>query len=78
MGNFKPRRVDTGVNPAAAQDGVEQYFAHEKNRYGLLIWTVGIARARAKLMLTNLAYNLDHLIFQERCKTMGEVRLQTA
>lgn len=47
---------------------VEQVFAHQKNRYGLFIRTIGLARAEAKLTLVNLAYNFDHLIFQERRK----------
>lgn len=45
---------------------VEHVFAHQKNRYGLFIRTIGIARAEAKLTLANLAYNFDRLIFHER------------
>ena len=45
---------------------VEHVFAHQKNRYGRFIRTIGIARARAKLTLANLAYNFDRLIFQQR------------
>jgi transposase, IS5 family len=43
---------------------VEHVFAHQ-NRYGLFIRTIGLARAEAKLTLTNLAHNFDRLIFQE-------------
>ena len=32
-------------------------FAHQKNRFGLFIRTIGIKRAEAKLTLANLAYN---------------------
>ena len=45
---------------------VEHVFAHQKNRFGLFIRTIGIARAEAKLTLANLAYNFDRLIFHER------------
>ena len=45
---------------------VEHVFAHQKNRFGLFVRTIGIARAEAKLTLANLAYNMDRLVFQER------------
>jgi IS5 family transposase len=50
---------------------VEHVFAHQKNRFGLLIRTIGLARAEAKLTLANIAYNFDRLIFHERAKAMG-------
>lgn len=45
---------------------VEHVFAHQKNRFGLFIRTIGLSRAEAKLTLANLAYNFDRLIFHER------------
>lgn len=50
------------------RSAVEHVFAHQKNRYGLFIRTIGITRAEAKLTLANLAYNFDRLIFHERRK----------
>ena len=50
---------------------VEHVFAHEKNRFGLFIRTIGLARAEAKLTLANLAYNFDRLIFHERRCSLG-------
>lgn len=50
---------------------VEHVFAHQKNRYGLFIRTIGLARAQAKLTLANIAYNFDRLIFHEQRKAMG-------
>jgi IS5 family transposase len=50
---------------------VEHVFAHQKNRFGLFIRTIGLARAEAKLTLANIAYNFDRLIFHERAKAMG-------
>ena len=45
---------------------IEHVFAHQKNRFGLFIRTIGIKRAEAKLTLANLACNFDRLIFHER------------
>jgi len=50
---------------------VEHVFAHQKTRFGLLVRSIGIARAEAKLTLANLAYNMDRLIFHERRAAMG-------
>ena len=50
---------------------IEHVFAHQKNRFGLFIRTIGLARAEAKLTLANLAYNMDRLIFHERSRTQG-------
>jgi transposase, IS5 family len=50
---------------------VEHVFAHQKNRFGLFIRTIGLARAEAKLALANIAYNFDRLIFHERRRAMG-------
>jgi len=56
---------------SAIRARVEHVFAHQKNRYGLFIRTIGIARAQAKLTLANLAYNFDRLIFHQRCVATG-------
>jgi IS5 family transposase len=56
---------------SAIRARVEHVFAHQKNRYGLFIRTIGIDRAQAKLTLANLAYNFDRLIFHQRCATTG-------
>ncbi len=50
---------------------VEHIFAHQKNRFGLFIRTIGLARAEAKLTLANIAYNFDRLIFHERARARG-------
>lgn len=51
---------------SAIRARVEHVFAHQKNRLGLFIRTVGIARAEVKLILANLAYNFDRLVFHEK------------
>jgi len=45
---------------------VEHVFAEQKGRMGLFVRTIGIARARVKIGLTNLAYNIQRLIWLER------------
>ncbi len=46
---------------SAIRARIEHVFAHQKNRFGLFIRTIGIKRAEAKLTLANLAYNFDRL-----------------
>ena len=50
---------------------MEHVFAHQKNRYGLFIRTIGLARAEAKLTLANIACNMDRLVFHERRAAAG-------
>lgn len=50
---------------------VEHVFAQQKNRYGLFVRTIGLARAEAKLTLANIAYNFDRLVFHERKRAVG-------
>jgi hypothetical protein len=46
---------------SAVRSAVEHVFAAQKSRTKLVIRTVGIARARAKLALANITYNLTRL-----------------
>ncbi len=41
-------------------------FAEQKSRMGLFIRTIGMARARTKIGLANLIYNVKRLIVLER------------
>jgi IS5 family transposase len=42
---------------------VERVFAHQKGIVGLMVRTVGIARADVKIGLSNLAYNIRRLVW---------------
>jgi IS5 family transposase len=42
---------------------VETVFAAHKHRFGLFVRTIGIARARMKIGLANIAYNISRLIW---------------
>lgn len=48
---------------------VEHVFAEQKSRMGLFIRTIGIARAKTKIGLVNIAYNIKRLIFLDRTVT---------
>jgi IS5 family transposase len=50
---------------SAVRSAVEHVFAGQKHRMGLFIRTIGIARARIKIGLANLAYNFQRLIWLE-------------
>ena len=45
------------------RSAVEHVFADQKSRMGLFVRTIGIARARAKIGLANIAYNMRRLVF---------------
>lgn len=42
---------------------VEHVFADQKQRMGLIIRTIGLARARTKIGLVNIAYNMRRLVW---------------
>jgi len=45
---------------------VEHVFAHQKARMGLFVRTIGLGRARTKIGMVNLAYNLTRYVWHER------------
>jgi IS5 family transposase len=45
---------------------VEHVFAQQKSRMGLFVRTIGIARARTKIGMANLAYNLMRYVWHQR------------
>lgn len=47
------------------RSAVEHVFAHEKGLMGLVVRTIGIARAGVKIGLANLAYNMRRFIWLE-------------
>jgi len=44
---------------------VEHVFAQQKSRMGLFVRTIGMARARTKIGMANLAYNLTRFVWQQ-------------
>ena len=67
-----PRHVARGnAHRARVRAKVEHVFAAQKHRFELVIRTVGLARATAKLALANLAYNFTRLAWiQASCRRM--------
>ena len=54
-----PRRTArANARKSAVRSAVEHVFARQKGPMGLFIRTIGIARARTKIGLANLTYNL--------------------
>jgi transposase, IS5 family len=50
---------------ARVRSRVEHVFAAEKHRMGLVVRTIGLLRATAKITLANLAYNLSRMAWIE-------------
>jgi transposase, IS5 family len=48
---------------SAVRSRIEHVFAHQKGLMGLVVRTIGIARARVKIGLANLAYNIRRLVW---------------
>jgi transposase, IS5 family len=48
------------------RSGVEHVFAVQKDKMDLFIRTVGIARARVKIGMANLVYNMRRLVYLDR------------
>jgi transposase, IS5 family len=51
---------------SAVRSRIEHVFAEQKSRMGLFIRTIGMARARVKIGLANLVFNMKRLIWLER------------
>jgi len=67
MGKSMPRATArANAAKSSIRAHIEHVFAHQKNRFGLFIRTIGLERAEAKLTLANLAYNFDRLVFHEK------------
>ena len=62
-GNFP---ASSNATRSAVRSAVEHVFAGQKHRMGLFVRTIGIARARIKIGMANLAYNLQRLAWLER------------
>lgn len=61
-GRPMPRHITRGnARRARVRSRVEHVFAAEKRGMGLVVRTIGLVRARAKITLANLAYNMRRL-----------------
>lgn len=61
-----PERIArANARRSAVRSAVEHVFAGQKHRMGLVVRTIGIARARIKIGMANLAYNFQRLTWLE-------------
>ena len=63
---MSPRTRRANALKSMVRSRVEHVFAAQKDKMGLFIRTVGIARATTKIGLANLVYNMRRLVFLER------------
>lgn len=67
-GKAMPERTRfANAQKSKVRSAVEHVFAHQKGLMGLFVRTIGLARARLKIGLANLAYNMRRFVWlQER------------
>ena len=70
---FRERLTRANGTKSKVRARIEHVFAEQKSRMGLFIRTVGIARARTKIGVVNLVYNLKRLIVLERWAAIAAV-----
>jgi len=57
------RTRQANARKSAVRSVVEHVFARQKGPMALVVRTIGIARARVKIGLANLAYNIKRLVW---------------
>jgi len=63
-GKAMPRRTArANARKSAVRSAVEHVFARQKGPMGLFIRTIGMARARTKIGLANLLYNMQRMVW---------------
>jgi transposase, IS5 family len=60
------RTAKANAAKSAVRARVEHPFAHQKGPMGLFIRTIGLARAKATVMLANIAYNMKRWCWLDR------------
>jgi transposase, IS5 family len=63
---LKPQHQQANAARSRVRSAVEHPFAEQKGRMGLFVRTIGIARAKAKIGMANIAFNMKRLMFLER------------
>ena len=65
------RMAKANAKKSAGRAPIEHVFAEQKDRMGLFVRTIGIARAKTKIGLANLVYNMRRLVWLERQAATG-------
>ena len=67
QGRPMPERTRrANARKSAVRSKVEHVFAHQKGLMAIIVRTIGIARAKVKIGLANLAYNMRRLVWLHR------------
>jgi transposase, IS5 family len=59
------RMARANARRSKVRAAIEHVFGRQKHAMGLFVRTIGIVRARAKIGMANLAYNLTRYVWQE-------------
>jgi len=63
-GRLMPQRMRiANARKSKVRAAVEHVFAHQKGLMGVFVRTIGLARAKVKIGLANLAYNMRRLVW---------------
>jgi transposase, IS5 family len=63
MGRPMPERTRIpNARKSRVRSAVEQVFAHQKGLIGMVVRTIGNARAKVKIGMANLAYNMRRCV----------------
>ena len=63
-GRLMPQRMRiANARKSKVRAAVEHVFAHQKGLMGVFIRTIGLARAKVKIGLANLAYNMRRFVW---------------
>ena len=66
QGRPMPPHIRRGnASRSSVRAGIEHVFAQQKGPMDLCIRTIGIVRAKVKIGLANLTYNIRRLVFQK-------------
>ena len=68
LGRAMPKAT---AHKSAVRARIEDVFAHQNDRMGLVAHTIGLGPLEAKIGLANLAYNFQSLIVHERRTAMA-------
>ena len=72
QGRPMPPHIRRGnASRSSVRAGIEHVFAQQKGPMALCIRTIGIARAKVKIGLANLTYNILRLVFHERSTALA-------
>ena len=64
QGRPMPERIRiANARKSKVRSAVEHVFAHQKGLMGLVVRTIGVARARVKIGMANLAYNMRRFVW---------------